>query len=127
MIVGIGVDTVQVWRIRDVLVRHGHRFAEKILTPQELVRFDAHAQPERYLAKRFAVKEAFSKAMGTGIHSPVTWRKIGTAHDVAGAPTIAMHADLAAFAQSKGITHVHVTVTDEEQLAVAFVVLENNS
>jgi len=127
MIVGIGVDTVQVRRIRDALARHGHRFAEKILTPQELLRFDAHAQPARYLAKRFAVKEAFSKAMGTGIRSPVTWRKIGTAHNEAGAPTIAIHADLEAFAKTKGITHTHVSVTDEEQLAVAFVVLENNS
>lgn len=126
MIVGIGVDTVQVRRIRDVLVRYGHRFAEKILTPQELLRFDAHAQPARYLANRFAVKEAFSKAMGTGMHSPVTWCKIGTAHDAAGAPTIAMHPDLAVYAQTKGITHTHVTVTDEEQLAVAFVVLERN-
>ena len=124
MIVGIGVDTVQVRRIREALNRHGVRFAEKLLTPLELQRFNAHGQPARYLAKRFAVKEAFSKAMGTGIRNPVTWRKIGTAHDENVAPTIAMHPDLQAFAQARGVTHTHVSVTDEEHHAVAFVVLE---
>ncbi|MDE2259234.1 MAG: holo-ACP synthase [Betaproteobacteria bacterium] len=124
MIIGIGVDTVLVRRIRDALNRHGTRLAEKLLTPYELQRFNSHGQPARYLAKRFAVKEAFSKAMGTGIHNPVTWRKIGTAHDEQGAPVIAMHPDLEAFALARGITHTHVSVTDEEQHAVAFVILE---
>ncbi|NDU92272.1 MAG: holo-ACP synthase [Ferrovum sp.] len=125
MIVGIGVDTVLVRRIREALNRHGTRFAEKLLTPLELQRFNTHGQPARYLAKRFAVKEAFSKAMGTGIRNPVTWRKIGTAHDAKGAPIIAMHPDLEAFAQARGVTHAHVSVTDEEQHAVAFVILEH--
>ncbi len=124
MIVGIGVDTVQVRRIREALNRHGTRLAEKLLTPLELQRFNAHAQPARYLAKRFAVKEAFSKAMGTGIRSPVTWRKIGTAHDENGAPIIVMHPDLQALALARGVTHTHVSVTDEEHHAVAFVILE---
>ncbi len=124
MIIGIGVDTVLIRRIRDALNRHGTRLAEKLLTPLELQRFNAHSQPARYLAKRFAVKEAFSKAMGTGIRHPVTWRKIGTAHNKQGAPVIAMHPDLEKFALARGITHTHVSVTDEEQHAVAFVILE---
>ncbi len=62
--------------------------------------------------------------MGTGIRNPVTWRKIGTAHDEKGAPIIAMHPDLQTFALARGVTHAHVSVTDEEHHAVAFVVLE---
>lgn len=124
MIVGIGVDSVLVRRIRDALARHGRRFAERLLTPEELARFDAHAQPARYLAKRFAVKEAFSKAVGTGMRHPVTWRRIGTAHDAQGAPTLVLAPELEAFVRSRGITRTHVSVTDEEQQAVAFVILE---
>lgn len=125
MIRGIGVDTVLIRRIRDVLQRRGRPFAAKVLTDEELARFDRHSQPARYLAKRFAVKEAFSKAMGTGIHSPVTWRNIGTAHDGAGAPQLAFHPDLQQLLKARGITHSHVSVTDEEDMAVAFVILED--
>ncbi len=124
MIVGIGVDTVQIKRIRDALQRHGRRFAERVLTVQELTRFDAHSQPARYLAKRFAVKEAFSKALGTGMHTPVTWRNIGTTHDDQGAPAIALAPALAQWVEARGITRTHVSVTDETQHAVAFVILE---
>jgi holo-[acyl-carrier protein] synthase len=124
MIIGIGVDSVLVRRIRDALARHGTRFAERLLTQSELQQFSLHAQPARYLARRFAVKEAFAKAMGTGMRNPVTWRKIGTTHDALGKPAIAMADDLAAFAASRGITHAHLSVTDEEHMAVAFVVLE---
>ncbi|MDE1990582.1 MAG: holo-ACP synthase [Betaproteobacteria bacterium] len=124
MIVGIGVDSVLVRRIRDALTRHGRRFAEKLLTAGELERFDAHAQPARYLAKRFAVKEAFSKALGTGMRHPVTWRHIGTSHDDHGAPTLDLAPELEALVRSRGITRTHVSVTDEEQQAVAFVILE---
>lgn len=125
MILGIGVDTVIIRRIRDVLQRRGRSFAAKVLTEAELVRFDRHAQPARYLAKRFAVKEAFSKAMGTGIQSPVTWRNIGTAHSAAGAPRLAFHPDLEELMRARGITRSHVSVTDEEDLAVAYVILED--
>lgn len=124
MIVGIGVDTVLIRRIRDALARHGRRFAERLLTAYELARFDAHVQPARYLAKRFAVKEAFSKALGTGMRYPVTWRHIGTTHDEQGAPTLALAPELEALMLSRGITRTHVSVTDEEQQAVAFVILE---
>ena len=124
MIVGIGVDTVQIKRIRDALQRHGRRFAERVLTVQELTRFDAHSQPARYLAKRFAVKEAFSKALGTGMRTPVTWRNIGTTHDDQGAPAIALAPALAQWVEARGITRTHVSVTDETQHAVAFVILE---
>jgi holo-[acyl-carrier protein] synthase len=125
MIRGIGVDTVIIRRIRDVLQRRGRAFALKVLTAEELDRFDRHPQPARYLAKRFAVKEAFSKAMGTGIHSPVTWRNIGTAHNSAGAPQLAFHPDLQSLMMARGITRSHVSVTDEEDLALAYVILED--
>ncbi|HQT80886.1 MAG: holo-ACP synthase [Ferrovum sp. 37-45-19] len=126
MIVGIGIDTVKVSRIQQALMRFGQRFAEKILTTDELIRFRKHGQPARYLAKRFAVKEAFSKAIGTGIRTPVTWKNIGTKHHASGAPFLQFSATLSELVIEKGITKTHLTVTDEENLAIAFVILEGD-
>ncbi len=124
MIQGIGVDTIQISRVRKALDRHGSRFAEKILTEQELRVFESHSSPERYLAKRYAVKEAFSKAFGTGMRVPVTWKNIGTHHDGLGAPRIILSGTLDQMARDRGLLNMHVSVTDEEDLATAFVILE---
>ncbi|MDE2423629.1 MAG: holo-ACP synthase [Betaproteobacteria bacterium] len=124
MIIGIGVDTIKVSRIQQALTRFGTRFAEKILSEDELARFSKHNQPARYLAKRFAVKEAFSKAMGTGIRSPVTWKNIATQHHSSGAPYLSFSSNLSLLVKDRGITRTHLTVTDEENLAIAFVILE---
>ncbi|KXW56824.1 holo-ACP synthase [Ferrovum sp. PN-J185] len=126
MIIGIGTDIVKISRIHQALTRFGHRFAEKILTEYEMDRFKKHVQPARYLAKRFAVKEAFSKAMGTGIRSPVTWKNIGTTHYPSGAPRLDFSLTLQELVKSRGITHTHLTVTDEENMAIAFVILERD-
>ncbi len=126
MIVGIGTDIVKISRIHQALVKYGHRFAEKILTEYEMNRFNRHVQPARYLAKRFAVKEAFSKAMGTGIRSPVTWKNIGTTHHSSGAPLLDFSLSLQDLVTSRGITRTHLTVTDEENMAIAFVILERD-
>ncbi len=126
MILGIGIDSVQINRIRKALDRHGSRFAEKILTEQELRVFEFHSSPERYLAKRYAVKEAFSKAFGTGIRVPVTWKNIETHHDKLGAPKIILSGPLDQMFRERGLLHVHVSVTDETDLATAFVILEGS-
>ena len=78
MIVGIGTDLVEIDAHRAARsTRWGERFARKILVDRELERFARHRKPAHYLAKRFAAKEAFSKAMGTGIRFPVNWQNVG--------------------------------------------------
>jgi holo-[acyl-carrier protein] synthase len=76
VILGIGTDLVEIARIEQALERWGERFARKVLVPRELARLAEHRKPAAYLAKRFAAKEAFSKAMGTGIRAPVNWLNI---------------------------------------------------
>ena len=76
MIFGVGTDVVEIGRIEAALKRHGERFALRILCPPELERFKRHRLPANYLAKRFAAKEAFTKALGTGIKSPANWHGV---------------------------------------------------
>ena len=124
MIYGIGTDIIAVHRIEHVLTQYGRRFAERILAPQELIEFDQHKMKTRFLAKRFAAKEAFSKAIGTGIRKPVTWCYIAVGHDTRGKPIIDAHPDLQRRMGELGIVTSHVSITDEQDTAVAFVVLE---
>ena len=127
MIYGIGTDIIAVHRIERALKQFGRRFAERILSPQELSEFDQHKMQPRFLAKRFAAKEAFSKAMGTGIRKPVTWCYIAVGHDPRGKPIIEPHADLARRMAELGIVGSHVSITDEQDSALAFVVLEQGA
>lgn len=124
MILGIGTDLVEIGRIEAALERWGERFARKILVPRELDRFAHHRKPAAYLAKRFAAKEAFSKAIGTGIHHPVNWQNISVVNHASGRPYLELSAPLASFVQSRGVSSVHVSLTDERGMAAAFVVLE---
>jgi holo-[acyl-carrier protein] synthase len=125
MIVGIGTDIVAIARIEAVLQRQGNRFAERILHPDELLEFLAHAQPARFLSKRFAVKEAASKAVGTGIGQGVSWRDVKVEHTELGAPILCMSGEAAVHAQQKSVTQQHVSLADEQDSVVAFVVLSN--
>jgi len=124
MIVGIGTDLVEIARVELALERHGDRFARKILVPREYERFAAHRKPAAYLAKRFAAKEAFSKAMGTGIRTPVNWQNIGVVNHASGCPYLELSEVLAELVHRRGIRRVHVSITDERGMAAAFVVLE---
>ena len=116
MIYGIGTDVCDIRRIRATLARRGERFAEKVLGPHELVVF-------RYLATRFAAKEAFSKAIGLGLRMPMTWRAMEVVKAPSGKPEIALHGELAAWFTARRL-RAHVTVSDEQDYAVAFVVVE---
>ena len=124
MIVGIGTDLVEIVRVERALERHGDRFARRILVAQEYERFTAHRKPAAYLAKRFAAKEAFSKAMGTGIRAPVNWQNLGVANHSSGRPYFELSEALAELVRRRGIRSVHVSLTDERGMAAAFVVLE---
>ncbi len=124
MILGIGTDLCDVGRIERALERFGGRFAERILVASELERFRRHRKPAAYLAKRFAAKEAFSKALGTGIHFPVNWHNVWVENAPSGKPSLKFSKPLAALLKRRGISNVYVSLTDEIGMACAFVVIE---
>ena len=125
MIVGVGTDVCSVGRIAGVLERHGERFVRRILTPQERARYERTRDKAGHLAKRFAAKEAFSKAIGTGIHPPFTWHCISVGRDARGKPLILPDEAMARHLETLGVTGSHVSLTDDHDVAVAFVVLES--
>ena len=124
MIIGIGTDLCEIGRVQRALDRHGERFARKILIESEFARFRKHRKPAAYLAKRFAAKEAFSKAMGTGIHFPVNWHNVSVENGRSGRPVLRFSAPLQVLQRSRGVTAAHLSLTDEIGMACAFVVLE---
>ena len=124
MISGIGTDLCRISRIEKSLKRFGDRLARKILCDDEFAIFRAHRSPAAYLAKRCAAKEAFSKAIGTGMRYPVHWRNVAVANERSGKPTIQCIGSLAQLVRERGITAIHVSLTDEPDFALAFVILE---
>lgn len=124
MILGIGTDLVDIARMRAALDRHGERFARRILSPAEWPDWQASGDPARLLAKRFAAKEAFAKAAGTGLRAPVTLSALAVTHDTLGRPGWAFSDELASWLQQRGIVHCHLSISDERSQCLAFVVLE---
>lgn len=125
MIHGIGTDLVRVSRLAEVYFRHGERSLEKLLAPAEREEFSRlpEAGRARFLAKRFAAKEAFGKALGTGIRAPVLLPAIGVGHDALGKPVFKLAPELAALLAEKQL-RAHLSLSDEEDHAIAFVILE---
>ncbi len=124
MILGTGTDLIDIRRIERALARFGHRFARRVLVDDEYQRFCTHVKPAHYLAKRFAAKEAFSKAMGTGIHFPVNWHNVSVANERSGKPYLKFSEPLAALLLQRGISLAHLSLSDVVEMACAFVVLE---
>jgi len=128
MIYGIGTDIIQISRIEAALSRHGDRFAERILGQQELMKYQhrkakVEARGIRFLATRFAAKEAFSKAIGIGMRMPMTWCAMQTVNAPSGKPIVLTSGALEEFMQKNGLT-AQVSITDEVEYAVAFVIVE---
>ena len=131
MIYGIGTDVCDIRRIAATFERRGERFAEKVLGPHEIEVFRARrakysARGVAYLATRFAAKEAFSKAIGMGMRMPMTWRDCEVVKAASGQPQIRLHGALAAWFAARGLT-AHVSVSDESEIATAFVIVERSS
>ncbi len=124
MIYGVGTDLIEIGRIERALQRFGERFARRILCEPELKRFRAHRKPAAYLAKRFAAKEAFTKALGTGIHAPANWHNVWVTNLGSGKPQLEFSGDLRALLERRRIRHAHLTLTDEREMACATVILE---
>ena len=128
MIYGIGTDVCDVRRIAATLERRGDRFAERVLGPHELTVFHerrskVEARGISYLATRFSAKEAFSKAIGLGMRSPMRWRDCEIVKAPSGKPLIRLHGELAAWFEQRAL-QAHVSVSDETDYATSFVVVE---
>ena len=126
MIFGIGTDIVEYARIEKMHARYGDRFAERILSEGEIAEYRLHAHPARFLAKRFASKEAFAKAVGSGLREPVSLHRISTIHDDLGKPALRFDETLRTHLARLGINGHHLSISDERNMIVAFVVLEAN-
>jgi holo-[acyl-carrier protein] synthase len=124
VIYGVGTDVVEIGRIEAALERYGERFARRILCPPELERFAKHRLKANYLAKRFAAKEAFTKALGTGIRAPANWHGVWVRNLASGKPVLEFTDALSALLKKRGITSAHVSLSDEKGVAFATVILE---
>ncbi len=124
MIYGIGTDLIEIGRVEKVLKRFGERFAQRILCEPELKRFRAHRKPVAYLAKRFAAKEAFTKALGTGIHAPANWHGVWVVNLKSGKPVLEFSPELKLLLEKRKISGAHLSLTDERDMAAATVILE---
>lgn len=124
-ILGLGSDIVEIARIADVISRSGDRLARRVLSDAEWQQYQQHLQPVRFLAKRFAVKEAAAKAFGTGIRGGLAFNQFEVYNDVLGKPLLRFFDHAAEMAQRLGVQHVHVTLADERHYACATVIIES--
>ena len=121
--IAIGTDIVEVRRIEQVFARQGQRFLARILTERELAVAGSLTCPARYLARRFAAKEAISKALGTGIGRQLSWRDLAIESHDSGAPYVVLSSRGRAVLESRGGNRVLITISDERAYAVAFAVV----
>jgi len=124
VIYGVGTDVVEIARIENALARFGERFARRILSESEFNRFKNHRLPAAYLAKRFAAKEAFVKALGTGIHAPANWQGVWVKNLPSGQPVLQFSRELEDLLRERKILRSHVSLSDERGVAFATVILE---
>ena len=128
MIVGIGNDVIDIRRIDETLSRFGERFIERIFTDVEIRKSEKRAQRAASYAKRFAAKEACSKALGTGFRRGVFWKDMGVVNEASGKPTMVLtggaRARLDAMMPPGHAARIHLTITDDFPYAHAFVMIE---
>lgn len=122
-IIGIGTDIVEIARIEDT-IRRQPRFVQRILTPAEQAFFEQHTDAVRYLAKRFAAKEAAAKALQTGIGRGVSWQHMHVDNDGNGAPYLTFSQGALTVFEEKKARSCHLSISDEKHYAVATVIIE---
>ena len=125
MIRGIGIDLVRISRIDRLLRRWGDRFAARVFTATEILQCSARPRPAAAYALRFAAKEAFSKALGTGMRQGVAWRDIETVTLPGGRPDLRVHGEAGRLCTERGVSAFHVSLSDEGAYGSAVVVLES--
>jgi holo-[acyl-carrier protein] synthase len=126
VIFGIGTDIVEYARIESLWSRYGLRFSMRVLSEHELQKLRTHPAPARLIGKHFAAKEAFSKAVGSGLREPVSLRRITITNDDLGKPLLMFDDMLRTHLAQLGITGHHLSISDEQNMIVAFVVLETS-
>lgn len=122
-VVGVGTDIVEVSRIAQMAEGAKSRLAQRVLTPIELEQYQAHSQPDHFLAKRWAAKEAAAKSLGTGIAAGVSFQHFHIDNDEFGAPHLMLTDVALSKASEKGADNWHISISDEKHYALAFVVL----
>ncbi|WP_299080986.1 holo-ACP synthase [uncultured Paraglaciecola sp.] len=123
-IIGLGTDIVEIARIANQLEK-SQRLAQRVLTPSEMLTFSASKFPERFLAKRFAAKEAAVKALGTGIGNGISFQDVEVVNLSSGQPTLIFSSKFAELCKARDINHSFVSISDEQHYAMATVVLES--
>ena len=124
MIIGIGTDIVSIARISATYQRQGAAFVKQLLSESERAEFEVIKDPGPWLAKRWAAKEAFGKAAGTGILVPLTLSGIGVGHDALGRPFFKLAAAVQAHLTTMGVAQTHLSISDEREHAIAFAIFE---
>ena len=127
MIVGIGIDIVEYQRIARIHERYHEKFARRILDKLELEEYLKASSPVRLLAKRFAAKEAATKALGTGMSRGITFSMICVRHDDNGKPLLELNDAAAEYASKLGVVSQWLSISDEESYSIAMVVLETGN
>jgi holo-[acyl-carrier protein] synthase len=127
VIFGIGTDIVRVARMEKNLERYGERFAHRILSDDEMREFAEVSQRGRFLAKRFAAKEAASKALGSGFRDGLSLKHIAVAHDAKGKPLLSWNGKGLELLAQLGIGDGFISIADEDEYAVAHVILMKRS
>jgi holo-[acyl-carrier protein] synthase len=125
MILGTGIDIIEVARIESSHQKFGERFLQRILRPAEIAYCLSHKRPAPFLAARFAAKEAISKAFGTGIGSQLGWQDMEVARKETGEPFVILHENGIKLLQERGARKVHLSLSHTEQHASAVAILES--
>ncbi|MBN2184219.1 MAG: holo-ACP synthase [Candidatus Krumholzibacteriota bacterium] len=124
MIIGIGIDSVSITRIMNLIDRYGERFLGKIFTEDEIEESSGRHDYAQFFAARFAAREAFFKALGTGWGRGISLKEAGVVKDVHGKPGFSFSGTAAAALEKKGVTVSHLSLTHDGEYAQAFVILE---
>ena len=125
MIYGIGTDIVEIPRMEAALQRWGKRFTARVFTDEEIAYCNDKANPANRFALRFAAKEAFVKALGTGFRAGLFFREVEVTHDPSGSPTLKLHGKSQSVVREKEIRKSFLSLSDDGSYALAFVVLES--
>lgn len=123
-VIGIGTDIVKVPRIKRLIKKRGDSFAQRILHENEYIIFQTHNTAANYLAKRFAAKEALSKALGTGIAKGINFEDIEVINNPDGKPNLILHGAALDIANKLGVKKLFISLSDEKKYAIAYVILE---
>lgn len=123
MILGMGVDLVSVTRIEQAIARWGGRFLKKVYVPSEIKYCQSQPEPNKHFASRFAAKEAFAKAFGTGFSKGLYFKSMIVTREGACPPSIKLQGPIQKLAEKKGIRQIFLSLSDEENMAIAMVIL----